>query len=209
MQSKRLSKWLLIIFRVIIIIIFLIVAFLILKPLIQDYYPVISQSKGSLRLINSIIFQEQVRLGIPIRLKIPSLNIDTSLESVGLTSKGEVEVPKVYTNAAWYNLSPRPGEIGSSIIDGHSGYKNGVQSVFDNLYKIKKGDKLYVEDKDGVTTTFVVREFRPFGPNDDVSDIFISNDGKAHLNLITCVAAWDVNQKSPNDRFIVFTDKEE
>jgi len=206
MQSKRLSKWSLIILRTMIIVISLVVLFLIFKPL---FHSVISQSSEKSKLTESLIFQKQTNLGIPVRLKIPSLNIDTSLESVGLTSQGAVDVPKVYTNAAWYNLSPRPGEVGSSVIDGHSGWENGIQSVFDNLYKIKKGDKLYVEDENGIIFTFIVRDFRTYSPNEDTTDIFNSSDGKAHLNLITCVTARNVDQKSPNDRFIVFADKEE
>lgn len=149
----------------------------------------------------------QIIVGIPVRLYIPSLNINTHLESVGLTSEGAVEVPKSYTNAAWYNLGPRPGEIGNSIIDGHSGWKNGIQSIFDDLYKIKKGDKIYIIDEKGIVVTFIVREFRSYGPNEDVSIVFNSDDSKAHLNLITCVTS-NMIQESPNDRFIVFSDKE-
>lgn len=206
MESRASSEWSFFILRTVeITISIMVILFLLIRLLIQTYYPEVIQGK---EISNPIIYQEQATPGIPVRLKIPSLNINTSLESVGLTSKGAVEVPKVYTNAAWYNLSPRPGEIGNSIIDGHSGWKNGIRSVFDNLYKIKKGDKLYVEDENGRVAVFVVRDFRPYGPKDDVSVVFNSSDERAHLNLITCVAAWDVKQKSPNDRFIVFSDKE-
>jgi LPXTG-site transpeptidase (sortase) family protein len=206
MQSKRLSKWSLLILRIVETTISLMIILFLIFRLFQLYYPnIIFQDRENIKLTEN----NAISLVSPVRLKIPSLNIDTPLESVGLTSQGAVGVPKVYTNAAWYNLGPRPGEVGSSIIDGHSGWKNGIQSVFDNLYKIKKGDKLYVEDENGIIFTFVVREFRVYSLNDDISDIFSSSDGKAHLNLITCVTARNVNQKSPNDRFVVFSDKEE
>jgi LPXTG-site transpeptidase (sortase) family protein len=146
---------------------------------------------------------------LPIRIKIPIINVDAPLESVGLTSAGEVAVPKGPTNAAWYNLGPRPGENGAAVIDGHFGWwKNGTQAVFNNLGKLHKGDKLFVEDGSGVTTTFVVREIRKYDQNANSSDVFGSNDGKAHLNLITCDGAWNNTQQSYPNRLVVFTDKE-
>lgn len=151
----------------------------------------------------------QAVLEIPVRLKIPKINVDTALESVGLTPQGAVDVPKGPTNAGWFNLGPRPGEEGSSVIDGHFGWwKNGTAGVFNNLNKLHNGDKLYIEDENGETIAFVVREIRRFNPDEDASDIFTSNDGKAHLNLITCSGVWNKTQKTYSGRLIVFTDKE-
>jgi LPXTG-site transpeptidase (sortase) family protein len=96
--------------------------------------------------------------------------------------------------------------MGSSVIDGHSGYKNNRPAVFDNLYKLQKGDKIYVEDEKGITHAFVVREFHTYGLNDDVSSVFNSNDGVAHLNLITCSGVWNDKEKTHATRLIVFTD---
>lgn len=147
--------------------------------------------------------------GRPVRLKIPGINVDAALESVGLTLKGAVDVPKGLGNAAWFNLGPRPGEIGSAVITGHYGrWKNGAGSVFDDLNKLNQGDKLYVEDDKGVITSFVVRASRSYDPNADAPEVFDSNDGKPHLNLITCEGVWNINLKSYPKRLVVFTDKE-
>ena len=159
----------------------------------------------SASLINSQILP---RPGLPIRLKIPKINVDTTVESVGLMSDGTMGVPKGPTNAAWFNLGPRPGEKGSAVIDGHSGHwKNGAPTVFNNLYKLIKGDKVYVEDNMGETVAFVVRDSREYDPEADASDVFGSSDGKAHLNLITCEGTWDKAQKTYSNRLVVFTDK--
>lgn len=152
--------------------------------------------------------QEKVSSLLPIRLKIPSINVNAPIKSVGLTSNGAMDVPKGPAEVAWYNLGPRPGRMGSAVIDGHSGYKNNKPAVFDNLYKLQKGDKIYVEDEKGVATIFVVREIRKYNPNADATDVFYSNDGKAHLNLITCTGFWNKIWKSHSDRLVVFTDKE-
>lgn len=150
----------------------------------------------------------EARPGLPVRLKIPKINIDARLESVGLTPKGAVGVPKVFANAAWFNLGPRPGENGNAIIDGHFGWINGIPVVFTSLRKLRIGDKVYVEDDKGATTTFVVRESRIYDPKADTTAVFGSGDGKAHLNLITCGGTWDAAKQSYPERLVVFTDKE-
>ena len=145
---------------------------------------------------------------LTLRLKIPKINIDAAVVFVGLTPQGAMDVPKGPNDVAWFNLGPRPGEIGSAVISGHYGWKNNIPAVFDNLHKLRKGDKVYVEDKNGATITFVVRELRTYDQNEDASDVFGSSDGKAHLNLVTCTGTWNKAQKSYSKRLVVFTDKE-
>lgn len=97
--------------------------------------------------------------GLPIRLKIPNINIDAALRPVGLTRDGAMEAPKGPDDVVWYEPGPRPGEIGSAVIAGHYGrWKIGRGSVFDNLSKLKPGDNIYVNDEKGARITFVVRE---------------------------------------------------
>ena len=145
---------------------------------------------------------------LTLRLKIPKINIDAAVRSVGLTPEGAMDAPKTPEDVAWFNLGPRPGEKGSAVISGHYGWKNNIPAVFDNLHKLRKGDKVYVEDKNGATIVFVVRELRTYGQNEDASDVFGSGDGKAHLNLVTCTGTWNKAQKSYSNRLVVFTDKE-
>ena len=167
-----------------------------------------SISNNSAAAISIKNFEKQVGLGLPTRLKIPKISVDAAVEYVGLTSRGAVGVPKDFTNVAWLNLWPRPGDNGSAIITGHYGRKGGKASVFDNLYKLRPGDKLYIEDDRGLVTSFVVRESRRYDPQADASEVFGLSDGKAHLNLITCEGVWNKTQKSYSKRLVVFTDKE-
>jgi len=82
-----------------------------------------------------------------------------------------------------------------------------MPAVFDDLHKINKDDEISIEDENGVITTFVVRKIQTYDKDEDSSDIFTSDDGKAHLNLITCTGAWNKAEQAYSKRLIVFTDK--
>lgn len=151
---------------------------------------------------------DETGFGLPVRLKIPEINVDAIFEYVSLTADGAMDVPKDIANVAWFDIGPRPGENNSAVIAGHYGWKNGKASVFNDLYKLQSGDKLFVEDEKGTTIVFVVRESRRFDPDADASGVFGSSDGKAHLNLITCEGTWDKVSKSYPKRLVVFADKE-
>ncbi|MDD2487470.1 MAG: class F sortase [Candidatus Gracilibacteria bacterium] len=142
------------------------------------------------------------------RLKIPKIGINTILENVGLTPKGALGVPKGIVNAGLYSLGPAPGENGNAIIDGHFGWINKKPAVFNDLHKLIRGDKIYVHDKKGSIVTFIVSGSRIYKSDDKASEIFISSDGKSHLNLITCQGTWDKKRKEYSDRLVIFADNE-
>lgn len=156
----------------------------------------------------AVAIEDQANLGLPVRLKIPSINVDAAMEYVGLTPQGAVGIPLDPDNAAWFDTSPRPGEIGSSVITGHVNWYYGAKGVFENLSKVKPGDKIMVQDVKGSTITFVVREIRKFEAAAQAADVFVSADDKAHLNLITCDGVWNKNAKQYTERLVVFTDRE-
>lgn len=185
--------------------------FVLFVALFLNFIPKNSTQGNSALLVENVAAlsnQEQASVGLPARLKIPVIGVDSAVIPVGLTSDGAMEVPKGPADVAWFNLGPRPGESGSAVIAGHYGWKNNIPAVFVNLHKLSKGDKISVEDEKGVTTTFVVREIRTYSKDRVAPDVFGSDDDKAHLNLITCTGVWNKAEKTRSDRLIVFTDKE-
>ncbi len=190
MQSKVFSNWL---FKVVVI--------LGLFGLLQ----IITQNRPT-QPMRVVLPTVQTSSSSPVRLIIPRIGVDSTVESVGFTTDGSMEAPKGPTTTAWFNRGPIPGEVGSAVIDGHFGWKDGVSAVFDKLSELKSGDKVYVEDASGTRTTFVVRIVRVYEENADASKVFISNDGHAHLNLITCGGVWDKGSKDYSTRTVVFTD---
>ena len=151
---------------------------------------------------------EVISFGLPVHIKIPKINVDSSIESVGLTPNGAMDVPKSQETVGWFELGTHPGENGSAVMAGHYGIKNGIGSVFDKLYQLRPGDKIFVEDDKGALSTFVVSGNRRYDPTDNALAVFSSSDGKSHLNLITCEGNWNMDTETYSKRLVVFADKE-
>lgn len=150
--------------------------------------------------------QVETQIGLPLRLRIPSIKVNSMIEYVGLTSSGAMDVPKKNMNVAWYSPGTPPGDIGSAVIAGHYSWRNHAGGgVFNNIDKLRKGDILYVDDAQGKTMSFVVREIRTFKFDADARQVFSSNNG-ARLNLITCSGWWDSSKQSSTTRRVIFAE---
>ncbi len=166
-------------------------------------------STASNNSVSEFVNSFQARPGVPAILVIPTIGVQADVEYVELAPDGSMDVPKFIGNVGWYGLGPRPGEIGSAVIDGHYGIlKDGASSIFDNLHKLKVGDKIESLDSDGKSFSFIVRQIRSYDPKADAKDVFTSTDGKAHLNLITCEGVWNKSTQSYSQRLVIFADKE-
>jgi hypothetical protein len=95
------------------------------------------------------------RVARPVALTIPAIGVRTPLERLGRTPRGTLQVPASTTVAGWYTGSPRPGEIGSSIIAGHIDSTLGP-GVFFRLRLLRPGDLVYVRRADGSLAVFRV-----------------------------------------------------
>lgn len=144
-------------------------------------------------------------LGVPSRIEIPSIHVDTSVEQIGLTPEGALDSPKGPTTVGWYTKGATPGSAGTSVITGHYGWKDGKSAAFDNLHELHVGDTVLVTDEQGVRHTFVVRSQKLYSANAIAPEVFTSKSG-AHLNLITCTGVWNPTAKSYSERVVVFTD---
>jgi LPXTG-site transpeptidase (sortase) family protein len=139
-----------------------------------------------------------------MRLSIPAIKVEANIQEVGVNSKGEMDVPGNIFEVGWFKLGPKPGEKGSAVISGHFNGKNNEAGVFIDLDKLKVGDKVYVEDGKGFSTSFVVRETQTYIPG-YADDVFSKGEG-VYLNLVTCDGVWDGGKKSFSKRLVVYTD---
>jgi LPXTG-site transpeptidase (sortase) family protein len=147
---------------------------------------------------------------VPARVRIPSIGVDANIQPVGQNAKGEMDTPKgenAYQDTAWYSLGARPGEIGAAVINGHLDTRSLIDpGVFRDLDELVLGDIVEVVDDQGVLFRFRVTETAVLGAADDATQVFTSDTGKAHLNLITCTGDWQQDQRQYDKRLVVFTE---
>lgn len=143
--------------------------------------------------------------GLPKRITIPAIEVNSVIQSVGVTISGEMGTPNNTIDVGWFRLGPRPGEKGNAVIAGHVDDANGFPGVFANLYKLKKGDTLYIEDASGITYTFTVRGSYRYDPG-FAEDVFSPTNDITGLNLITCDGSWDTTTNSFRKRLVVFAE---
>lgn len=143
--------------------------------------------------------------GTPVRLVIPKLNLDVTVESKGENEAGHMEVPS-WENVAWYNLGRRPGEQGSAVIAGHYDTDTGAPSTFYQLSTLQIDDEIYVQDELNKVLRFVVRDIRNYDyflfP---INEVFADPVGRK-LNLITCSGTWNHGLQTYSDRLVVFAE---
>ncbi len=141
----------------------------------------------------------------PVRLTVPSVKIDAPIEKVGLTKTGEMDVPKNYDNAGWFEPGTKPGEQGNSVIAGHLDSKTDA-AAFWNLKKVKAGEDIFVEDAEGVTHHFQVQRIETYDADSaPIEEIFGKTDG-VHLNLITCGGTWNKSTGKYEERVVVYAE---
>lgn len=141
---------------------------------------------------------------IPVRLMIPSLKIDTAVESVGKAEDGEAGVPQNSKNAAWYNVGPKPGAAGNAVISGHLDDKVG-RAIFWRLRELKVGDTITVVDKAGTQRHFKVLEVAAYPYTKAPLNKIFGFDLEHDLNLITCTGRWNNSTHTYAQRLVVYT----
>jgi len=130
------------------------------------------------------------RVPRPVALIIPVIRVRTALEQLGRTPQGTLQVPTSTTVAGWYTGSPRPGEIGSSIIAGHIDSTLGP-GVFFRLRLLRPGNLVYVRRADGRLAVFQVTAEHMYPKDDFPTEQVYGPVPDAELRLITCGGVFD------------------
>lgn len=146
--------------------------------------------------------------GIPVRLTIPAIDVDTSVVPTGASANDIMEAPSSIADVGWYRFGVFPGDTGSALVTGHVDGKNGEPGVFARLNELKPKDTITIDDEDGNQAHFTVRETWSYEPNVKTAELF-NQGGGSHLVLITCNGAWDAAKKSYTQRLVVFADAAE
>ncbi|KOG41946.1 sortase [Streptomyces decoyicus] len=139
----------------------------------------------------------------PARLSIPSLQVSSTLETLGQKKGGAMETPRDPDKAGWYQPGPTPGSQGPAVIAGHVSW-NGKPSVFEKISTMKAGDTIEVARQDGKTAKFTVDRVAQYPKNKFPTVEVYKNLDHAGLRLITCGGQYDEGQHYYPDNVVVF-----
>lgn len=139
---------------------------------------------------------------VPERIDIPSLDLEVPLMRLGVTAKGEMELPPYAKPkvAGWYKESAVPGDKGASVIVGHVDTKD-APAVFFRLRLLKKGALVEVTRSDGKVAKYRVNSVEQVNKARFPASRVFDQDG---LRLVTCGGVFDYGKNAYDDNVIVY-----
>ncbi|MFC6707674.1 class F sortase [Flexivirga alba] len=143
----------------------------------------------------------------PTALTIAAIGIKNShLAAYGTDSNGAVAVPPATPGvpAGWYTGSPTPGQLGPSVIVGHTDEKKDAQSIFFRLGELRPGDQIQVTRADHTVATFRVDSLEHYPKAKFPTDRVYGNINHAGLRLISCIGKFDRATGHYLDNIVVY-----
>lgn len=135
----------------------------------------------------------------PVRLVIPSVQIDTRVINVGVNRKGEMDVPDGNTNdVGWLKQGTLPGDVGSAVLDAH------VYAAFEDLRYVKVGEDIYVYNAAGEKLHFIVEASTVYKLSELEPKYLFDRKDARRLNLITCAGTFQPSWDTYTHRLVVY-----
>lgn len=136
----------------------------------------------------------------PVRLFIPAIGLDTSIDGMGVNSAGEMDVPDGNSpHVGWYKYGTIPGNIGSAVIDAH------VFAAFENLNDVLVGSSIFVMNEAGEKLEFKVEETQVYERGSLSANTLFNRKDARRLNLITCAGSPTADGSTYTHRLVVYT----
>ena len=141
---------------------------------------------------------EEISEAYPVRIRIPSIKLNSPIEHMGVKSNGELDVPSSRTGVGWYKHGTVPGETGSAVMDAH------IYAAFKKLRYLKINGDVFVDMSDGRTLHYVVQHSMLYELDDVPRELLFARTGGKYLHLITCAGKWNAARDTYNRRLIVY-----
>lgn len=140
----------------------------------------------------------------PVRLRIPAIGLDATVDALGLAPDRTVEVPTDFAKVGWFRPGPSPGQLGSAVVLGHVDSFRGP-AVFFRLRFLKKGDDVEMTLTDGALVHFAVSEVAQYPKAEFPAQRVYGPHGGSTLQLVTCGGEFDEDARSYRSNVVVYT----
>jgi LPXTG-site transpeptidase (sortase) family protein len=140
----------------------------------------------------------------PVRIQVPSVQIDIPVGPVGVGADGLMEIPFDIRTAGWYQYGPAPeSATGSTVITAHvDSFEQGL-GPFAYLKQLSSGAEIVVTAADGVDYRYVVESVQNVEKKQLPLDQVFDRAGAPRLVLITCGGQFDENVLDYSDNVVV------
>ena len=140
----------------------------------------------------------------PVRIRVPSVQIDIPVGPVGVGDDGLMEIPFDIRTAGWYQYGPAPeSATGSTVITAHvDSFEQGL-GPFAYLKELSAGAEVIVTAADGTDYRYIVESVQNVEKKQLPLDQVFDRDGAPRLVLITCGGQFDENVLNYSDNIIV------
>lgn len=140
----------------------------------------------------------------PVRIQVPSVQIDIPVGPVGVQPDGLMEIPSDIRTAGWYQYGPVPSSTtGSTVVTAHvDSFEQGL-GPFAYLKQLSAGAAIVVTTADGVDVNYTVESVQNIEKTQLPLDQVFDRDGAPRLVLITCGGQFDDNVLNYSDNIIV------
>jgi hypothetical protein len=128
----------------------------------------------------------------PAKLTVEGLDLALPVKAVGVTKKGEMEVPETIKEVGWYRFGAHPSSrTGTTVLAAHVDTRREGLGPFARLQEAKAGTRVVVTDSDGDRHPYKVADVTSMDKAKVPWRQVFAEGGHPRLVLITCGGAYD------------------
>jgi sortase (surface protein transpeptidase) len=129
------------------------------------------------------------RTAPPVRLRVPSLGLDTAVRAVGVADDRQMRLPADPRVLGWYRYGPAPGGEGSVVLAGHVDSRRFGVGPLSRLQTIEVDALIAVAGRSGRVRTYRVDSIERFDRQALPAAVF-ARTGPERLRLVTCTGPY-------------------
>jgi hypothetical protein len=145
----------------------------------------------------------------PVRIEIPSLDVDARIVPVGVSRDGSMVIPRLAREVGWYRYGPTPGEpAGHAVIAGHVDARSQGPGAFFRLRDIDVAAPITVTTRGGEELRYRVVGRQVHEKTRLPVERIFRRDGRPLLVLVSCGGEFDAELSSYRDNIVVIAEPE-
>ncbi|NQX12950.1 class F sortase [Microbacteriaceae bacterium VKM Ac-2855] len=132
----------------------------------------------------------------PVGIRVAAIELDMSIEPVGVDDDGLMELPPDTAVAGWYRFGPGPRAVaGSTVVAAHVDSNAYGLGPFARLRELVAGTDIEVTTADGSIVRYAVSSVTTTVKGEVPLDTVFDRSGPARLTLVTCGGDFDYDTR--------------